>query len=438
MKQIMEIVKTIFGISAVDSLVSGVKSVAPKFAEEMVENLKKSLADRKAAEAMKKVIYLILQGLTDDIAKANIMRRYQWRQERSHGHLPGDEDRLTVVLYSLYMASPTQFEIMLIDLGRMTDDVFNTQIEILYPDYAYQKIIRFLGQADQGIGNAIGQVAAMFENSGIHANAGAPVIDTGSITMNQLLGIFRAVIDTGDRWVYWLLFGFFGWFLITLVAVVIANAMGNMTLVPYTSFTFILISSGALVAGFTRPLTVSFITNEMFDKAMTRVGIAIGGQLMLTLLFTAVPMGAPWIICLMISLFATLLFQNAKLKGPRTIAFVVFLSIIAISAVGAYGSYIDSATGKVGKFFQASSKKNSEEVVRYSGSKSVSITATDDWGPWYELPAGDFGYSFYQPMDVQFRGGQPIHLTPGSANIMGVVASNQVRVRGSGMITFSF
>ncbi len=440
MNQIMELMKTFFGLSAVDSVLSGIKTAAPKFAEEMVESLKKSFADRKAAEAMKKVIYLIIQGLLEDVAKTNIINRYQWRQSLLYGYLPGDEDRLTVVLYSLYMASPTQFETTLIDLGRMDDDQFDAQIEILYPDYAYQKLVRFFGQADQGIGNAVGQIAMILEHSGIHANAGAPALDTGSVTLDQILGIFRVLIDTGDRWLYWFLFGFFGWFLVTPVGAAIGNAVGSTTLVLYVSSSVLLVTVCAIVVGLARPFTFGVIANTPKVRRVVNIAIfAIAGELLLTLLFTAVPMETPWILALMLSLIAAVLLQVAESKPLQKVAIYAFNFIIAVGLIQAYGGEVVSRVSAAKSWVTSSgaSPKTSAVLdgpVKYSGAPTVDITATDDgWSNWYELPTNR-QFVWEGSGDVQFSGKEPVTLVPG-LSLRDV--TTRVRIRG-GHVTFTF
>jgi len=337
---------------------------------------------------------------TDEERKATsefLLENWRQRQRCENGYLPGDEDRFTVVLTEFkktFIKDDVGFEDFLVRYVRngivesrseggapKRPETFDADIEIDFPDYLSQKVTRGATQIDQAVGQVVGQTKKLLAESGFVANKKSAPFNTGSVALDELLGTIRAILDTGNRWIYWFIFGFVGWFFFTPFIAMI----GSKELL--LGFGFVICSLGLVGAAFgiQRPIEIGIVAKGL-EKLRKGALSIIAIQLALTLVFAALaPMTAMEIIAFTLLFMMLMVSMAAEQKFLQKLATTALVVIILIAGNRVYGATVsDTLNGWLTKpnistyTYSVPEKRNLiEQSVVLSPGNKVKIRATD-------------------------------------------------------------
>lgn len=416
----------------------------------------KSKEREKLEEEKLALLYDILMH-PDDEVREFLTTNMSQRQDRKNGYLHGDEDIFTVVFtrfkkafskteegkkkYHDILRKYAEIGIKSLKVERAADPenqnprpkAFDAQIEIAFPDYKKQRALRAATKTDQVAGQVVGQANKLLAESGFVANKKSTPFNTGSVALNELLGMIRAVLDTGNRWIYWFIFGSVAWFFFTPFIAM----MGSKELL--LGFGFVICSLGLVGAAFgiQRPIEIGILAKGL-DKLRKGALSVIAIELAFTLVFAALaPMKPVEIIAFTLLFMMLIISMAAEQKFLQKLATIALVVIILISGNRVYGVVVSDTVSGWLKNIAPTSLSTRDVVVEYNGSDVVQIVASDEWSPWYELPKHRrFVFEGSLSTEIQFSGNAPFTIGREEISLPSNL-SNRVRVRG-GWTKFEF
>ncbi len=171
-----QLFQDVLGGAAGAGIVEGIKGTIKEWSQKKGQKAAEGIIKAIEAERVKLFISGIELEAHDRVAAQNLMRRWQLRQlreSRTYGiHEPyvyGDENRMTKILTTLFVAmddNPQDRQQRIetfVRLGRMSDQQFDTSLEILHDD----TVMQWLRRADQEASEAVRNVRVFLESRGV-------------------------------------------------------------------------------------------------------------------------------------------------------------------------------------------------------------------------------------------------------------------------------